>query len=57
LKTVAVRKRLHRVGSFFTGFAQPFAQPISVLYIVFSTVCHTGSTFPQALLLLLDHDM
>ena len=57
LKTVGITERLHRAGTFYTGFAQVFAQIISVFYILFSVVYNKGSTFPQALLLLLDHDM
>ena len=57
LKTVEVTERLHRAGTFYTGFAQGFAQGISAFYILFSVVYDKGSTFPQVLLLLLDHDM
>jgi hypothetical protein len=56
LKTVEVTKRLHRADTFCTGFAQAFAQAIFVVYILFSITYVKGSTFPQALLLLLYHD-
>jgi hypothetical protein len=57
LKTVEVTKRVHRAGAFCTGFAQAFTQAILGFYILFSTNYNKGSTFPQVLLLLLDHDM
>jgi hypothetical protein len=38
LKTVEVTERLHRAGTFYTGFAQGFAQIISAFYVLFSAV-------------------
>lgn len=35
LKTIEIRKRVHRARTFFTSFAQVFSQAISKLSLVF----------------------